>query len=170
MNASFVRVAAGLAVLTLAGVWIWQVQRESPAAPQAETPPAAPPAPEPPPRAPAAASTPSPEQLPAQAPVQIAVQTAAEAGIPEADCIAYPDGTKLPPLNGVTKAPAVTFHRLVPFAKVVRKERDPRTGLEWYIHENGVRSTTRLQWRNGVQEAVSEVDMPRTPAPVVPEK
>ena len=48
--------------------------------------------------------------------------------------IAFPDHTWYPPLNGVTKAPAIVFHRLAPFAKVVGKVvtsiADP--GLEGY--------------------------------------
>src|SRR5215207_11669604 len=75
-----------------------------------------------------APSTPAPEVLSAPLP------TPASAGVPEADCIVYPDGTKLPPLNGVKKAPAITFHRLIPFTAVVRKEFDRATGIEWYVH------------------------------------
>jgi hypothetical protein len=157
MGAPFVRAAVAIGVLTVAGGGVWLAMRDQQPAPQRPTEEPAPAA---------APEQPSPT-VPVSAPLPL--QTPAEAGVAEADCIVYPDGTKLPPLNGVTKAPPVTFHRLVPYAKVVRKERD-RTGLEWYIHENGVRSTTKLQWRNGVQEAVSEVDMPRPPAPVVPDK
>src|SRR5689334_16937891 len=92
------------------------------------------------------------EETKVAAPVVAPLQTPQAAGVPEADCISYPDGTRLPPLNGVKKAPEIVFHRLTPFTKVLRKELDPRTGLEWYVHENGVRSTTRMMWRNGVQE------------------
>ena len=49
----------------------------------------------------------------------------------------------------------------------VRKEFDRGTGLEWYIHENGVRSTTRLQ-ADG--RAVAETDKPTQPAPVADDK
>lgn len=96
--------------------------------------------------------------------------TPASAGIPPEDCITYPDGTKLPPLNGIKKAPPIVFHRLIPFTKVLRKEFDKASGLEWYVHENGARSTTRLQWRNGVQEAVGELSMPTTSQPMVDDR
>lgn len=121
---------------------------------------------------PGTTAAPAPVAAPAAPPAPVAapLPTPASTGIPEADCIAFPDGTRLPPLNGVKKAPAMTFHRLVPYAKVLRKEFDKATGLEWYIHENGVRSTTRLQWRNGVQEAVAEIEMPRAVQPVVDTK
>jgi hypothetical protein len=109
----------------------------------------------------------APEPAPAVV-APLPLQTPAQAGVEEKDCIVYPDGTKLPPLNGVKKAPTLTFDkRLMPFAKVVRKELDRATGLEWYIHENGVRSTTRLQ-PDG--RAYGEVEMARTAQPVVPDK
>lgn len=109
--------------------------------------------------------TQAPAAKPAE-PVVAPLPTPESAGIPVDDCIAYPDGTRLPPLNGVKKAPQMVFHRLIPFAKVVRKEFDKATGLEWYIHENGVRSTTHLQWKNGVQEAFAEIEIARPALPV----
>jgi|SRR5712671_638787 len=80
--------------------------------------------------------------------------------------ISYPDGTHFPPLNGVTVAPRVVFHRLVPFSKVVGKERDP-AGREWYVHENGARSTTYLDGR-GVP--VGDVRMATESKPVLPDE
>jgi len=80
---------------------------------------------------------------------------------PVAGYIEFPDHTWYPPLNGVTKAPKVEFHQLAPFAKVVGRWRDP-TGREWYLHENGVRSTT---FRNAQGEDVGLVskDVPTKP-------
>lgn len=89
------------------------------------------------------------------------LRTPEQAGIPLADCILYPDGTRLPPLNGVTKAPQLSFHRNQPFTRVVGIERDAR-GREWYVHENGIRSTTYLDARGMV---MGEVMMD---APVMP--
>ncbi len=163
---------AGIAVLAVvAGGALWFAQRPPQSAAPVDGPATAPPAAGVAATAPPAAGVAAPAPDPAAAvTAPLPLQTPAAAGIAEADCIAYPDGTRLPPLNGVTKAPPVTFHRLVPYTKVVRKEFDPATGLDWYIHENGVRSTTRLQLRNGVPEAVSEVEMARPAAPVVPDK
>lgn len=155
-RAAFAGVAFGLALLAGGGYWL--LNRTG----QADTVAPAPsdkPAEAPVPPAPKAAE-----------PVVAALPTPESAGIPKEDCIHYPDGTYLPPLNGVRKAPAVTFHKYVPFTKVVRKQFDLATGLEWYIHENGARSTTRQVWRNGVQEVYSEIDMPRASAPVADDK
>jgi hypothetical protein len=148
---------AGILVFAAAGalaVWLVTRARQAPAP---STPPAV--------EQPAAAPSTKP---PAPVVAPLPIQTPVEAGIKEEDCIVYPDGTRLPPLNGVKKAPTLTFDkRLMPFAKVVRKEIDPATGIEWYIHENGVRSTTRLQ-PDG--RAFGEVEMARPSAPVVPDK
>lgn len=156
-RAAFAGVAFGLALLAGGGYWLLQRSGQSdtvapdPSGKSTETPVA--------PAAPRAAE-----------PVVAPLPTPESAGIAKEDCIHYPDGTYLPPLNGVKKAPAVTFHKYVPFTKVVRKEFDRATGLEWYIHENGARSTTRQVLRNGVQEVYAEVDMPRAAAPVVDDK
>ncbi len=105
---------------------------------------------------------------PAPLPAVVApLPTPESAGIPLADCIAYPDGTRLPPLNGAKKAPEMSFHRLLPYTPIVRKEFDRATGLEWYIHANGARSTTRVM-KDG--RVVAEVDMPTTSQPVVDDK
>lgn len=121
-----------------------------------------------PPAEPPAPLAAAPQLPPVPAPAVVApLPTPESTGIPAADCIAYPDGTRLPPLNGVKKAPAITFHRLLPFAPIVRKEFDRATGLEWYIHANGAWSTTRLM-QDG--RAVAEVTMPAKSQPVVDDK
>ncbi|HEX6813475.1 MAG TPA: hypothetical protein VF384_17785 [Planctomycetota bacterium] len=117
------------------------------------------------PASPPDATVPHEPAEPAVAPLP----TPESAGVAAADCITYPDGSLLPPLNGVKKAPPMVFHRRVPFSKVTGKERD-RNGVEWYVHENGARSTTRLMWKNGVQEAVSEISLPAEPKPLVGDK
>lgn len=81
--------------------------------------------------------------------------------------IAYPDGTFYPPLNGVKVAPKIQFHaRMAPFAKVVGKERDAK-GREWYVHENGVRSTTYV---NSAGASTYEVTKAVEPQPIVPDE
>ncbi|MCA8953102.1 MAG: hypothetical protein KDE27_26560 [Planctomycetes bacterium] len=89
----------------------------------------------------------------------VAVETPAEAGILPENCIAYPDGSRLPPLNGVEKAPRIAFHRAIPFSPVIGKRTDAH-GTEWYVHENGAMSTTRYQLKNGVREAIGELQKP----------
>ena len=79
--------------------------------------------------------------------------------------IAYPDGTWLPPLNGVQQAPPIRFHERAPFARVVSLYRDP-TGRDWYEHENGVRSTTYLDSR-GI--ALGIAVQPTASKPVLPD-
>src|SRR5262245_38438417 len=81
------------------------------------------------------------------------------------DWLAFPDGTALPPLNGVTKAPKITWHRLLPYTKVVGKERDAQ-GRDWYVHENGARSTTYIDARG---QAVGELSMPSATKPILDE-
>ena len=81
--------------------------------------------------------------------------------------IAYPDGTFLPPLNGVEHAPRVAFHpRIMPFTPVVGLERDA-TGREWYVHEDGTRSTTYLD-RDG--RAIADVQKPAPAQPMLPDE
>jgi hypothetical protein len=80
--------------------------------------------------------------------------------------IEYPDGTFYPPLNGVKNAPKLVFHPLMaPFAKVVGIERDAR-GRDWYVHENGVRSTVYI---NSAGVATYEIEKPMAIMPVIDE-
>ncbi len=79
------------------------------------------------------------------------------------DWIAYPDGSAYPPLNGVTKAPDVAWHRLLPFTPVVRTERDA-LGRDWYVHANGARSTTYF---DGNGTAIGDVRMVQPTQPML---
>ena len=80
--------------------------------------------------------------------------------------IEYPDGSSFPPLNGVQQAPKIVFHRLTPFAKVIGKTRDAR-GREWYVHENGVRSTTFV---NAAGNVSYEIEKDTAPAALLPDE
>jgi hypothetical protein len=115
------------------------------------------------PAAPAAAPAPAvPEVAPVQAPATSSPGgTAAE----NPDWLAYPDGTAFPPLNGVAKAPKLSWHRMIPFSKVLRVERDA-SGRDWYVHENGARSTTYL---DGSGKAVADLTMAAPAAATVDE-
>lgn len=102
----------------------------------------------------AAASTP---QTPGERPLQVGSPTE------HPDWIRYPDGTACPPLNGVTKAPQLIWHRSIPFTKVVRIEQD-RMGRDWYVHENGVRSTTYL---DGQGKPIGDLMMDSAAMPIL---
>lgn len=81
--------------------------------------------------------------------------------------IAYPDGTYLPPLNGVAMAPRMMFHpRLAPFSPVVGKERDAM-GWEWYVHLDGTRSTTYLDTGG---RSIADIRRPVPAQPILPEE
>jgi hypothetical protein len=98
-------------------------------------------------------SAPQPAKTDPQAPLLKAAPGAVEApaGQDQTGWTEFPDGSRWPPLNGVQVAPHIEFHRqFTPFAKVVRVERDA-TGRDWYIHENGVRSTMYVDSLGRVQ-------------------
>ncbi len=112
-----------------------------------------------------AVTEPTTAALPESAPLPLPVPETSPAKAP--GYIAYPDGTFYPPLNGVKVAPKIIFHsKFAPFAKVVGQIRDAR-GREWYVHENGVRSTTYIN-SAGLETYEVEKDMP--PAAIVPEE
>jgi len=117
----------------------------------------------PPVAGPVATQPPQSGPLPASAPL-LPPETLAEKA---PGYIAYPDGTFYPPLNGVKVAPKIQFHaRMAPFAKVVGKERDG-IGREWYVHENGVRSTTYV---NSAGASTYEVIKAVDPQRIVPDE
>jgi hypothetical protein len=65
-------------------------------------------------------------------------------GTPPDGAAVFPDGTWLEPLNGVEKAPPFPGFRNGDFKPVVRIHTNPQTGLQWYIHEGDMVSTTQL--------------------------
>lgn len=65
-------------------------------------------------------------------------------GTPPAGAVVFPDGTWLEPLNGVEKAPAFPGFPGGIFKPVVRIHTNAETGLQWYIHEGDLVSTTQL--------------------------
>lgn len=60
---------------------------------------------------------------------------------PPAGAARFPDGTWLPPLNGVERAPPFPARTCAP---VVGIYTDPATGMQWFVHADGARSTTQL--------------------------
>ena len=83
--------------------------------------------------------------------------------------IVFPDGSKLPPLNGVEVPAPMEWPGERPYSPVVRRMRDQR-GREWYIHADGSRTSTWMEWRKdlGRYDAVTVVDNPvaGTPVPI----
>lgn len=64
-------------------------------------------------------------------------------GTPPPGSAVFPDGTWLPPLNGVTEAPPYPEDGTQrPFSPIVRIYRNPQSGQEWYVHADGSYSTT----------------------------
>ena len=139
-----------LVVLGLAGaITLWL--RHDGSSPKAPQPEPAIDAPKQTPARPVVLSDPAPEAAPKP-------DAAAEHG----GWIAYPDGSARPPLNGVTAAPKLVWHRMIPFTPVVSVERDA-TGRDWYVHENGARSTTYVDAR-GMPMTDIRMPMPAMPA------
>lgn len=143
-----------LAVVVLAagGTW-YALSRTSP-----EAPPEVPAAPQPKATGEAGPAAPA-------APVEVRPAPAPIAKTAEAR-VEYPDGSCYPLLNGVQQTLRPTFHpRMVPFTKVVGIVRDG-LGREWYVHENGARSTVYL---DPTGKAVAEVEAPKPAQPSVDE-
>lgn len=81
--------------------------------------------------------------------------------------VEFPDGSRYAPLNGVTVTLKPTFHpRLLQYTKVVGIERDGR-GRDWYVHENGARSTVYV---NSDGAAVAEIEAPSAAQPMLPDE
>ncbi len=53
-----------------------------------------------------------------------------------------PDGSTVPVLNGAFGAPAMGWPEERPWSPIIAKETDP-DGVEWYVHEDGSKSTTQ---------------------------
>lgn len=80
---------------------------------------------------------------------------------PSSEGIEFPDGTKLPLLNGLSEAPPLApRHGAVRLAPVVAVVVDA-DGWEWYEHADGARTTSRLQavHANGVVAEIRAVSL-----------
>lgn len=81
-----------------------------------------------------------------------------------------PDGTQVPALNGAHGVPplSVAWPRGVPYAGIVGVERSD-AGVDWYVHGNGIRSTTELRWREdlGRYDALTRIGQPGPVPPAV---
>lgn len=78
--------------------------------------------------------------------------------------IQYPGGQSMPALNGVTADVKLNWGTK-PFTPIVGVETGP-DGTQWYVHENGTRSTVTMNTMNGVPQAMGMVAEPTDSAPM----
>ncbi len=78
-----------------------------------------------------------------------------------------PDGTSVPPLNGVADPPRLVWTN-PEYAPIVRTEHNG--DYDWYVHADGTYSTTLMIWRSdlGRADACSYCLHPRDAVPVTP--
>lgn len=90
-----------------------------------------------------------------------------EAPRPKSDMLVFPDGTALPPLNGVEKPGPVQWPEGRPYSPVVGKHTEPN-GLEWYDHADGTMTTTTVTWRKDLNryDGVTLMATPKKPLPI----
>ncbi|MEE9127646.1 MAG: hypothetical protein V3U11_10950, partial [Planctomycetota bacterium] len=83
--------------------------------------------------------------------------------------LALPDGSRVPVLNGAYGAPAMDWPAQVPWSPIKGREIDSM-GYEWYVHEDGSKSTTRMTYHSqiGREEAMTSVYNPIKPLPLDP--
>lgn len=126
------------------------------------------PSPPAPRRAPVPAAAAAGEAVPAPAVAEAVAPAAAPLppATPPAAQVTFPDGSTLPALNGVTE-PIVLQWGNRPYSPVVAKIADEQ-GVEWYRHQDGSWSTTRM-----VQDRVRGIDVATgqvfNPSPVKPQ-
>ncbi len=75
--------------------------------------------------------------------------------------LTLPDGSTVPVLNGAYGAPRMDWPPRFPWSPIVGRQVDPK-GCEWFVHEDGSRSTTRMVYHSqvGRQTAVTSVYNP----------
>lgn len=92
--------------------------------------------------------------------------------LPRNRTLLLPDGTRVPALNGAVNASPMkdAWPSNVPWSPIVATERSD-LGVDWYVHQDGSRSTTEMKWRSdlGREDAVTRLARPApTPPKVVP--
>ncbi|MBK8101235.1 MAG: hypothetical protein IPK26_29490 [Planctomycetes bacterium] len=131
---------------------------------------------------PGAAPATTPEVAPTDPGVAAAVPAPATANTPPAQPAGpppapskgkaiYPDGSEHPALNGVEEPIKVAWPGQVPFSPIVGQFVDG-DGLQWYRHEDGSQSTTKMTWRKdlGRNAAMTLVANPTKATPVLMEE
>ncbi len=84
-----------------------------------------------------------------------------------AEMIRYPDGTFMPPLNGVKQPALLHWPPEEPFSPIVGKQM--AGDVEWYVHADGTQSTTQMVFRSDLGREVAVTHVAR-PLPVRPEE
>ncbi|MBM4062444.1 MAG: hypothetical protein FJ265_15300 [Planctomycetes bacterium] len=105
-----------------------------------------------------------PRAAPAEAPPAATAQVPAKAPAPAKPpaVVQFPDGSTAPALNGVTEPIKLNWNNR-PFSPICGKILD--NGYEWYVHEDGTRSTVRMLDINGVPSPVGLVASPTEALP-----
>ncbi len=126
--------------------------------------------------APAGSSTPSSAKdasppVPSASPESAVLDTAAVESLPEDQRLYMPDGSALPALNGATGLVRKQWwpgNR--PWSPIKSKITTP-DGVEWYVHEDGSRSTTRMVFRSDLGRKDAHVTFlsPGDPVPLLRE-
>jgi hypothetical protein len=83
---------------------------------------------------------------------------------PAGGLVRYPDGSSKPALNKVAEEVKLNWG-VGAFTPVVSVEDGPG-GWQWYVHQNGARSTTAMVTMNGVPQAMGFVAEPHQTLPV----
>lgn len=90
---------------------------------------------------------------------------------PAPETMLLPDGKRVATLNGATdvRPLASAWPKDRPWSPIVGVERST-AGVDWYVHEDGTRSTTEMRWRPdlGRADAVTRIAHPITNASPVP--
>jgi hypothetical protein len=144
------------ALMIVAAVWI--SYREQPRTGPAEGAPAG------------QAAEPAAKEAPPEPVAAIAPDGAAPAPTAPKNELVLPTGEVVRPLNGVTGRVDLGWPGDIPYSPIVRTHVDP-DGREWYIHEDGSRSTTVMQYRKdlGREDPMSIVQNPTATVPNAPE-
>ena len=88
----------------------------------------------------------APSQPPA-APMQGTAPERKQARVRKPRMLRFPDGTELPPLNGVEIPAKLQWPKNRPYSPVVGKKTEAN-GDTWYVHADGTRSTTIMLYRS----------------------
>ncbi|MBK9385712.1 MAG: hypothetical protein IPN34_12960 [Planctomycetes bacterium] len=108
----------------------------------------------------------APAPVVAHAPLREAPAPTRTPPVPE-EMIRYPDGTFMPPLNGVKQPALLHWPPEEPFSPIVGKQM--AGDVEWYVHADGTQSTTQMVFRSDLGREVAVTHVAR-PMPVASEE
>ena len=78
-----------------------------------------------------------------------------------------PDGTRVANLNGVAESVEFPWPGNHAYAPIVSVIHEP-DGTDWYLHDDGTRTTTLYRKVNGVMRPLGLSATPTTPVPLSP--